>query len=117
MWHRRDASRIESMRPSGYLRVRATARAPTLSVTVLMSSRLALPLLLAGLASACLIPPSGTHPVALDAQFDAAEGSTFRLEGTRGTIGVLSIADSRCPSDVRCVTAGDVVVVVALGDD
>lgn len=60
------------------------------------------------------------RPIVREAQpfapVELAAGDSVRLAGTRLVVGVASIADSRCPSDVTCITAGDAIVVVRTGE-
>jgi hypothetical protein len=73
-------------------------------------------ILSATLAGCAVMTSSSTREVVLDAQFEAPARASFRLQGEPGSLQVLSIADSRCPTDVRCITAGDAVIVVLLDD-
>lgn len=46
-----------------------------------------------------------------DQQLALAIGESATVAGT--TVRVVAIQDSRCPSDVMCITAGDVVMILA----
>jgi hypothetical protein len=49
--------------------------------------------------------------------FEVRAADPVHVTGTNVTLTVVSIADSRCPSDVTCVTAGDAVVALVLSGD
>lgn len=67
-------------------------------------------IVLCGLFSACSRATSGPGDVA-DRQIALAEGESARVSNT--VVQLVSLQDSRCPSDVVCITAGDVVIVLA----
>ena len=65
---------------------------------------------LAGMLSACARAASSPADVG-DQQIVLATGAFTTIAGT--TVRAVAINDSRCPADVVCITAGDVVVVLA----
>lgn len=66
-------------------------------------------------ATACASVPA--RQVAAGEQFEARAGDTLRIAGSGMTFAIVSIADSRCPVDVRCIRAGDVIVALQfIGD-
>jgi hypothetical protein len=65
--------------------------------------------------AACATTP--TQSVGPGLQFDARPGDTVHLGGSGTTIAIESVADSRCPIDVQCISAGDVVVAVRFSGD
>lgn len=69
------------------------------------------------LFASCALPHAvAPREVERDVPFDAAIGETVRVAGTDARVTVNGIADSRCPSDVTCITAGDAVVVLRTGE-
>jgi hypothetical protein len=65
---------------------------------------------LVGVLSACSRATSSPADVG-DQQISLATGESATIAGT--TVRAVAINDSRCPSDVVCITAGDVVMVLA----
>lgn len=61
-------------------------------------------------AAACSRATSSPADVG-DQQISLATGESAAIAGT--TVRAVAINDSRCPSDVVCITAGDVVLVLA----
>ena len=60
-------------------------------------------------------PPSGSIQVGVGQDFDLAAGHAAKVSNTPITIIFRSIAaDSRCPSDVQCVWAGDGAVKLGI---
>jgi hypothetical protein len=63
-------------------------------------------------AAGCLNGPTAPEAVALGASFDVKVGASAELpDGFRIKFDRVS-ADSRCPENVQCVTAGDATVAV-----
>jgi len=55
------------------------------------------------------------RPSALDEEFQLAAGRSVRLADTDFVVRFDRVErDSRCPADVKCITAGDAVVVLGL---
>lgn len=52
-----------------------------------------------------------------DTDFEVRAADPVHISGTRLTLTVASIADSRCPTDVTCITAGDAMVILVLTGD
>ena len=72
--------------------------------------------LLCGLGACSRANPAPTEIA--DQQVTLASGESATIAGA--SVRVVGIQDSRCPSDVVCITAGDVVMIVAFsgsGDD
>ncbi len=67
-----------------------------------------------GAFSACSRATSGPGEVT-DQQIALAQGDSARVSTT--VVQLVSLQDSRCPSDVVCITAGDVVIVLAFTGD
>ncbi|MDB4884925.1 MAG: hypothetical protein JWN79_363 [Gemmatimonadetes bacterium] len=65
--------------------------------------------------SACATAPAPSVPA--EQQFEARAGEAVRVSGSPTRITFVSIADSRCPVDVYCITAGDAVVAVQFSGD
>ena len=61
--------------------------------------------------------PTALPTVAPGEQFELAAGSAVRVDGLASTVSVASVADSRCPVDVTCISAGDAVVIVQVDED
>ena len=77
----------------------------------------------APLPSARPTPPPTTGPtparqiVPLGLRFTVAFGETVAIEGTVATITLAEVVqDSRCPTDVTCIRAGDVTLRLATAD-
>ena len=55
-----------------------------------------------------------THPTTIPSDLDLvlslSEGESARVSGV--VVRAIALQDSRCPSDVVCITAGDVVIVL-----
>ena len=62
---------------------------------------------------ACTHPTS--IPSGLDEVLSLSEGDSVRVSGAV-VVHALALQDSRCPSDVVCIAAGDVVIVLGLND-
>lgn len=76
-----------------------------------------LALALSVVSGGCATIQTTSLQVQPEVPFALSVGQTAALAGTGTTLTLVSLADSRCPGDVTCVTAGDVVVVVASRSD
>ena len=75
-----------------------------------------LPVLLTVLVAGCTsIRTTSPKEIPLGTDFEVRAMDPVHVSGTPVTLTVVSIADSRCPSDVTCVSAGDAVVALVLG--
>jgi hypothetical protein len=75
---------------------------------------LAIAFLAAGAAGGSASPAT-PPPVALDTDVTLARGETAGVKDTRLEVGFVDVTeDSRCPSDVQCVWAGEVKVRLSL---
>ena len=75
-------------------------------------------LALAALAAACAsIANTSPKEIPLGTDCESRAMDPVHVTGTPVTLTVVSIADSRCPSDVTCITAGDAVVALLLRGD
>ena len=62
--------------------------------------------------------PSASDVVTIDRDFDLKAGQTARVDGTALTLSFVSVPeDSRCPTDVVCVWAGNGAVSLVVTDD
>ena len=62
--------------------------------------------------------PSASDVVNIDRDFDLKPGQTARVDGTAFSISFVSVPeDSRCPTDVVCVWAGNGAVSLVVTDD
>ncbi|HEV2147705.1 MAG TPA: hypothetical protein VGR37_09915 [Longimicrobiaceae bacterium] len=74
----------------------------------------ALSLALVALTAGCAVVTQ-TDP--LDREVGVRDGEQVVVDGGRLTVGVSGVpSDSRCPTDVVCVTAGEAVVVLTLAE-
>jgi len=76
----------------------------------------AVPLLAAALAGCASIRTTSPKEIPLGTDFEVRALDPVHVSDTPVVLTVMSIADSRCPSDVTCVSAGDAVVALKLGD-
>jgi len=62
--------------------------------------------------------PSASDVVNIDRDFDLKPGQTARVDGTALTVSFVGVPeDSRCPTDVVCVWAGNGAVSLTTTDD
>ena len=62
--------------------------------------------------------PSASDVVNIDRDFDLKVGQTARVDGTGLTVSFIAVSeDSRCPTDVVCVWAGNGAVSLSITDD
>ncbi len=62
--------------------------------------------------------PAASDVVNVDRDFDLKPGQTARVDGTAVTVSFVGVPeDSRCPTDVVCVWAGNGAVSLVLTDD
>jgi len=62
--------------------------------------------------------PSASDVVNIDRDFDLKAGQTVRVDGTGLTVSFVGVSeDSRCPTDVVCVWAGNGAVSLFITDD
>lgn len=62
--------------------------------------------------------PASSDVVAVDRDFGIRPGQTARVEGTALTVSLVGVPeDSRCPTDVQCVWAGNGAVSLVVTDE
>jgi hypothetical protein len=62
--------------------------------------------------------PAASDVVNIDRDFDLKPGQTARVDGTALTVSFVGVPeDSRCPTDVVCVWAGNGAVSLVITDD
>jgi hypothetical protein len=66
------------------------------------------------LLAACAQATSAPLEARVGQTVDLAVGETARIQNSNVTVRFSSANDSRCPSDVVCVTAGDAAITVLL---
>jgi hypothetical protein len=67
--------------------------------------------------TACARPSSAPLEASPGDSIDVAVGESVAVRGTSTRVLFVGANDSRCPSDVVCVTAGDAVIVLAFSGD
>jgi hypothetical protein len=80
-------------------------------------SRAVIAALVAGTAAACASLRGADIQVERHVAFSLGENQSVTVAGTQRAIRVTAIRDSRCPSDVTCITAGDALVILVTSDD
>jgi hypothetical protein len=73
--------------------------------------RLCVAVLLAA-GAACSAGVSSPRDVSAGQEIALRAGESARISNSSVVLGLLQVNDSRCPSDVQCVTAGDVNVII-----
>jgi hypothetical protein len=68
----------------------------------------------AAIGSSCASSPVAPSQVPLGRPFDLSPGGSATVEGGLKVTFVGVSSDSRCPTDVRCVWAGDALVTLSL---
>jgi hypothetical protein len=67
---------------------------------------------------ACAARTPTAPRVAIDSQFTLAPGGSASIEGTSVQVRLdRVVSDSRCPTDVNCIQAGDAVVRITVTSD
>src|SRR5687767_4066909 len=62
--------------------------------------------------------PAASDVIAVDRDFDLKPGRTARVDGTAITVSFVGVPeDSRCPTDVQCVWAGNGAVSLVVTDE
>lgn len=82
-----------------------------------MRIRIACTVIVAIMAGACSRPSSAPREASAGETIELAVGETVALRDAAARVLFVGANDSRCPSDVVCVTAGDVVIVLAFSGD
>lgn len=82
-----------------------------------MPARTRTTLVLAILMAACSRPSSAPREATPGGNIEVAVGEAVSVRNSSARVLFVGASDSRCPSDVQCVTAGDATIVLAFSGD